>query len=138
MRERRRQIPCAERDRYSAAVCAELLRRFAPVKLVCCYDAFPDEIDLAPFIDACGGEVVFPEKRGKEYFVDRAGEVDLWICPGLAFTKDGKRIGFGGGWYDRFLAGAKGWKVGVAYPWQLVETLPQEPTDIRLDEVVYV
>lgn len=137
MKERRRAVPRVERDRYSALVCAELLRRFTP-RLACCYQAFADEIDLSYFIANFGGETVYPEKRGNIYLVERAAEVDLWICPGLAFTPDGRRIGFGGGWYDRFLAGARGHKVGVAYPWQIVDDLPQEPTDIRLDEVICV
>ena len=137
MKERRRRVSAQERERYSRLVC-ELL---APYKdrRVCCYEALPDEIDLAPFTQVCR-DVRFPQKRGREYGVEKPEEVEVWVCPGLAFTLDGKRLGFGGGWYDRFLASAdpKALKLGVAYPWQIVDDLPQEPTDVKLDRIVYV
>jgi 5-formyltetrahydrofolate cyclo-ligase len=64
-------------------------------------------------------------------------EVAAWIVPGLAFTKDGKRLGYGGGWYDRLLADANGTlKIGVAHEFQIVDDLPHEPHDILLDRVV--
>ena len=64
--------------------------------------------------------------------------VYAWIIPGLAFTRGGKRLGYGGGWYDRFLASApKGAvKVGVAYSFQIVDDLPAEPHDVMLSDVV--
>ena len=137
MKARRLAVPEAERERYSRLVCG-LLMQYKDRK-VCCYEAFPDEIDLAPFVRACR-DVRFPQKRGREYLVERPEEVEVWVCPGLAFTLDGKRLGFGGGWYDRFLASANSGalKLGVAYPWQIVDDLPQEPTDVKLDGVVYV
>ena len=65
-------------------------------------------------------------------------EVYAWIVPGLAFTRGGKRLGYGGGWYDRFLASApKGAvKIGVAYSFQIVDDLPAEPHDIQLTDNV--
>ena len=62
----------------------------------------------------------------------------VWLVPGLAFTRTGARLGYGGGWYDRLLAGADSSAVllGVAYPFQMVEELPSEPHDIRLTAVV--
>ncbi len=61
-----------------------------------------------------------------------------WLVPGLAFTRDGGRLGYGGGWYDRLLAAAdpKAQTLGIAYEFQLVEALPSEPHDIRLTGVV--
>ena len=136
MKARRRRVPAEDRARYSRLICELLMRHKDSV--VCCYRAFPDEIDLDRFIRACG-KVRFPEKRGDVYAVDRPEEVEVWVCPGLAFTRDGKRLGFGGGWYDRFLAAASpdALKLGVAYPWQLVDDLPQEPTDVKMDRIVY-
>jgi 5-formyltetrahydrofolate cyclo-ligase len=57
---------------------------------------------------------------------------------GLAFTRDGRRLGYGGGWYDRLLADApRGAEMlGVAYSFQVVEDLPAEPHDITLTAVV--
>lgn len=68
-------------------------------------------------------------------------DVDVWIVPGLAFSRDGRRLGYGGGWYDRLLAKAspKALVVGVAYDFQIfteLEELPQDPHDRRVDCVV--
>ena len=67
-----------------------------------------------------------------------AKEVSVWIVPGLAFTCDGRRIGYGGGWYDRFLSAASqgALKLGVAYSFQLVDSLPVEPHDVPLTAVI--
>ena len=67
-------------------------------------------------------------------------DVGLWLVPGLAFTPDGQRLGYGGGWYDRLLARAAptARKLGVAFPFQMVPDLPSAATDIRLDGVVAV
>ena len=64
--------------------------------------------------------------------------VDVWLVPGLAFTKGGVRLGYGGGWYDRLLAGAAkhSLKFGIAHGFQVVGELPSEPHDIRLDGIV--
>jgi len=67
-----------------------------------------------------------------------AAEIGVWIVPGLAFTADGRRLGYGGGWYDRFLAAASpdACALGVAYPFQMVDDLPAEPHDRPLSAVV--
>ena len=85
------------------------------------------------------------------------------LVPGLAFTPDGKRLGRGGGYYDRFLSAArqstttgKGtdpsdatsecaprsaqprslYTIGVCFPFQLIDHLPTEPHDEKIDEIV--
>lgn len=65
-------------------------------------------------------------------------DVRAWLVPGLAFTKKGGRLGYGGGWYDRFLCQVpkRVPKIGVAYAFQLVDELPTEPHDICLTSVV--
>ena len=66
------------------------------------------------------------------------GDVSVWIVPGLAFSPSGARMGYGGGWYDRFLAKSNpsAISLGVAYPFQIVEHLPLEPHDLPLSAVV--
>jgi 5-formyltetrahydrofolate cyclo-ligase len=62
---------------------------------------------------------------------------DLIIVPGVAFAKSGYRIGYGGGYYDYFLANQKkALKIGVGYPMQLMNDLPSEDQDIPLDILV--
>lgn len=67
-----------------------------------------------------------------------AGALDLIVLPGAAFTPDGRRMGYGGGFYDTLLAGpAKGLPlVGVCFPCQLIDDVPTEPHDRRVDRVV--
>ena len=67
-----------------------------------------------------------------------AGEIDLVVCPGVAFTADGRRLGRGRGYYDRYLGDPafRGFRVGVCYAHQLVDDLPVEPHDVRMDRVI--
>ena len=67
-----------------------------------------------------------------------AGESDLVVCPGVAFTADGRRLGRGRGYYDRYLGDPafRGFRVGVCYAHQLVDDLPVEPHDVRMDRVI--
>lgn len=66
-----------------------------------------------------------------------AGDLDVIICPGLAFTRDGHRLGQGGGYYDRALARfPQARKIAVAFPCQIVATLPHEPHDAIMDAVI--
>lgn len=65
------------------------------------------------------------------------GPYDVIIVPGLAFDDNGNRLGYGGGYYDTFLAGhARAWKVALCYPFQLVEALPAGPHDVPVNEII--
>lgn len=62
---------------------------------------------------------------------------DMIIVPVLGFDMTGNRIGFGKGWYDRFLARQpQALKIGLAYSWSQVAMLPHEQHDIPLDIIV--
>jgi 5-formyltetrahydrofolate cyclo-ligase len=67
-----------------------------------------------------------------------SAEIDVILVPGLAFTRDGQRLGRGGGFYDRLLVQlpAHTLKLGVCFDFQIVERLPSEPHDQRVDAVV--
>lgn len=60
----------------------------------------------------------------------------LCVVPGLAFTRDGWRIGYGGGYYDRFLASFQGTSVGLAFEIQLAPLLPKGIHDQQLHYVL--
>lgn len=60
----------------------------------------------------------------------------LVLVPGIAFDAQGNRLGFGAGYYDRFLAVHKGLRAGLAYGFQVVDTVPAEPHDIAMDFVI--
>lgn len=62
----------------------------------------------------------------------------LVLMPGVAFTKDGKRIGYGGGYYDKFLyAEPNHPTVALCYEFQIVEQLPTEEYDIPVNLVLW-
>ena len=62
----------------------------------------------------------------------------LVLMPGMAFTKDGQRMGYGGGFYDKFLGGEPGHPtVALCYDFQIVESLPTEAFDIPVDLVIW-
>lgn len=65
-------------------------------------------------------------------------EIDLAILPGLAFDNEGGRLGYGGGFYDRFLPKLKNEipKIALAYDFQVVDSVPKDFHDILVDEVI--
>jgi 5-formyltetrahydrofolate cyclo-ligase len=66
-------------------------------------------------------------------------EIDVVVTPGLAFDRRGMRVGYGGGFYDRFfrLAASRACRVGLAFSLQLLEDeLPAGPGDIPVHAVV--
>ena len=62
-------------------------------------------------------------------------EIDLMLVPGVAFDRNGERLGRGGGYYDRMLARSTAYRLGVAFDFQVVEALFPEPHDISMDLV---
>lgn len=64
-------------------------------------------------------------------------EIDLFVVPGVAFTRSGHRLGRGGGYYDATLAAASGaWRVAVAFECQVCAALPSTARDERMDLLV--
>ena len=120
-----------------------------------------DEIPLGELAQRVDCRVVLPRVKGEEMeFYDysaadmavgafgisepqgevpvAAEEIDLMVVPGVAFTRAGDRLGRGKGYYDRYLSreGFRAYCVGVCYEHQVVDELPVEPHDRRMDEVV--
>ncbi len=65
-----------------------------------------------------------------------SAELDLIIAPLLAFDRSGRRLGFGGGYYDYLFGHSACPKIGLAYAFQEVEHIPSEPHDRKLDIIV--
>lgn len=63
-------------------------------------------------------------------------DLDLLIVPGLAYDARGFRVGFGGGFYDRFLTGYEGIKLALAFEDQIFDELPNESHDMPVDFIV--
>ncbi|XP_076268064.1 5-formyltetrahydrofolate cyclo-ligase-like [Rhynchophorus ferrugineus] len=71
------------------------------------------------------------------------GGLDLIICPGVAFTKEGYRLGHGGGYYDRFIRKLQQIQatppvtIAVAFKEQILDEIPVEDTDTTIDRVLF-
>lgn len=63
-------------------------------------------------------------------------DVDVVVVPGVAFDATGHRLGYGRGYFDRFLDGFRGLKVGVTYDALVADALPAEAHDVRMDVLV--
>jgi 5-formyltetrahydrofolate cyclo-ligase len=65
-------------------------------------------------------------------------EIDLLFIPGLAFDKKGGRIGYGAGYYDRYLKTVRedAYKVGLAYDFQIIPSVPMETYDTFIDDII--
>lgn len=65
-------------------------------------------------------------------------DIDLFLVPGIAFDRQGHRIGFGGGYFDRLLSAARpsAIKLGLAFDFQLASSLPRDSWDIPMDAIV--
>jgi 5-formyltetrahydrofolate cyclo-ligase len=65
-------------------------------------------------------------------------EIEFVLLPGVAFTRGGARLGYGGGFYDKLFAGTAQRPIlaAAAFALQLVEALPQEATDIKVGWIV--
>jgi 5-formyltetrahydrofolate cyclo-ligase len=64
-------------------------------------------------------------------------EIDLILVPAVAFDRRGYRVGYGGGYYDRFLPEVqRAVRIGAAFSCQVVAEIPADPHDVRVDRIV--
>ena len=63
-------------------------------------------------------------------------ELDVVLVPGIAFDPLGNRVGFGTGYYDRFLSGLAAPKVALAFSLQIIDSVPHSPRDVPVDWIV--
>ena len=140
--------------------------RIKTAKTVMLYYSLPDEVDTHTLVDSLlmsGKHILLPRVTGEgtmelrrytgpsdlaqgaynimeptgEVFDDYAA-IDLAVIPGVAFDSDGNRMGRGKGYYDRLLPKlANTYKIGICLPFQLVEKIPADEHDVRMDEVLF-
>ena len=154
----------ADCDPGCGAALAEHVLREAPPPAGAVVSGFwpmGQEIDIRPLLHALherGHRIVLPEtpRRGNPliFRLWRPGDVlvterfgtqrptgavlapDFLLVPLLAFDRVGHRLGYGGGYYDRTLAGLPGrFRLGVGYAVQQLDEVPAGPYDARLDAV---
>jgi hypothetical protein len=111
----------------------------SPQRVLLTYRSVAGEVDTDRWFAWCferGIEVAVPEPDAVAPC--DSSWPDVVIVPGLAFTAGGHRLGQGGGWYDRFLAGSAptARDVGVCFREQSSTSFPTEPHDVVVDCVV--
>ncbi len=141
------------------------LQRSAAVRMLMAYWPLNDEVDVRQLLDdlvAQGVTVLLPRVVSEtamelrcytgrtdlavgafgimepvgEVFVDYAA-IDIALVPGMAFDAQGRRLGRGRGYYDRFLAALPSiYKIGVCFDFQKVEEVPSDEHDVAVDSVV--
>lgn len=134
---------------------------FQKANIVMIYSALPDEVQTQAFLEKWRNRkrIILPTVVGDDIIpveltitTDFAvgdfnilepqnnpyeGGFDLIVVPGVAFDKKGNRIGRGRGYYDRFLCQHLNVKrIGICFDFQLVDEVPTEPNDIRMDEII--
>ena len=167
IRRRKAACSPGERAALSRDAAARLLEhpRWQTARTVLLYHALPDEVSTEALLFEArrqGKRVLLPVVVGddlelREYrgagamaegafhiqepvgeAVDDLSGLDLAVVPGVAFTRQGHRLGRGRGYYDRLLSRiSEVYKIGLCWPFQLVDDLPAEPHDIPMDAVVY-
>ncbi len=78
------------------------------------------------------------EPRAEDRIPADAGDLDLIVVPGLAFDTHGARIGYGGGYFDRFLADAceRARRVALAFDFQILPSVPQTEQDVPVHRIL--
>jgi 5-formyltetrahydrofolate cyclo-ligase len=114
-----------EGKRVVAPVCRPQERRLVILPITCFADVEPGY---------CG----IREPKPSLLAPVAADEIDVVLVPAVAYDRRGYRVGYGGGYYDRFFAGMKrhAVKIGIAFSCQLVPVIPADPHDIPVDLIV--
>lgn len=157
---RKKSFQTLEKPSCAALKNVQSLEIFQQTKTIGTYMPLPDEVDVTPlfqdpehqfFIPAFDETLAtyrmaqyMPElKKGKFGIPEPehpvwAGpdEIDLILVPGIAFDCSGNRLGRGGGFYDRLLPQYRAIRVGVCFSFQILEKIPPESHDCRMDLLV--
>ena len=158
-------IPRTQKVTMDLALTERLLQHpfYQEAKIIATYLSFPHEFQTQELIEQAlkdGKKVLIPktypkgrmdfvvynpqqlvktsfgllEPQGDLEVVD-ASQIDLIHVPGLAFTMEGYRIGYGGGYYDRYLKHFTGHTLSTVYPCQIRDFIPEDH-DVPVQEVL--
>lgn len=162
----RKNLPKSRRELASLELLCRL-KKYSSLKVLSFFPCF-SEIDLAPFNDHLfqqktlflpfvEGEEIIPykvenfssftrsefgvyEPCPEKHLKASIEEIDVVLVPGIAFDRQGRRLGYGKGFYDRLLAkNPEILSIGIGYQEQFSkDLLPQDPWDISLKELLLV
>ncbi len=166
VKEQRRTLDMAAEVKWNERICERLMNSDEIRQAFCvfCYVSFHHEAGTWNLIEALlkqGKFAAVPKVIGKELeFYAISGKIDLEeskmgimepkatclkihdlkapvIVPGIAFDAGGNRIGYGGGYYDRFFEREpQHRRIAIAYDFQMFDRIPSEPHDIRMDQII--
>lgn len=166
VRAAKKAVPLCDKQQRSLSILQQLeaLPQFQQARTVLTYWSMDDEVYTHPFVEKyassktillpCvdgddlrlrqytgpqsmqpGPQFGIPEPVGPE-FTD-LDAIDMIVVPGVAFDKHNNRMGRGRGFYDRLLKSTpKAFKVGIAFDFQIFESIPIEPFDVAMDCVL--
>lgn len=133
------------REMKEQAIADKLLALAADSRSVFIYESIGGEVSTSGIIEQLGAfaKIFVPEVCGKDMRLKMLGaEVytdkpcDITVVPLIAFDATLNRIGFGGGYYDRYLASADTLAIGIAFDEQQCEIFEKEKTDHPLDIII--
>lgn len=166
MIEKRDALNSDLRSKFSEKIKNKILSNifYKEAKSIFCFIGFGSEVNTIGIIEDAlkdGKKVYVPRVRNKEMKVIRIDSLDnlkpgvfgilepedgeelnedcdLILMPGVAFTKEGKRLGYGGGYYDKYLAqyNSNTLKIAIAYSIQVIDFIPTESYDKIVDYIV--
>lgn len=165
IRERKKEFSLPEKIELSRPVFEKIEKEelFKEAKVVLLYYSMDDEVYTHDFVEKhyktktillpCvdGDDLILRQYLGIESM--KAGEqfgilepvgkefndlekIDLMIIPGVAFDEEKNRLGRGRGFYDRLLKTVNATKIGVCFDFQIVEQVPTEDFDVKMDVVI--
>ncbi len=122
----------------SEAATHDLVRKYASLKRIVLPVVTGDVMHFAEVDGDCANlsEGAFGVMEPREGRVCLPEDIDLMLVPAMAFDRRGGRLGHGKGYYDRYFEHYTGPKVGICFDFQLVDEVPCEPFDVRVDAVL--
>ena len=165
IRERKRPFTRQQLEEWSLVIQERLMHhpRIINAQTILLYHALPDEVSTLSLLNTWQNKTLLlprvidneqmevrrytrPEdlQQGAFGIMEPCGElftdyaaIDVAIIPGMAFDAKGHRLGRGKGYYDRFLSLAPAiYKIGICFPFQLVDNVPVNENDVWMDEVI--
>lgn len=167
MKQKRSCLSADEVREYSQQIIAKLPQLYpvSKAKTIMAFLSIQNEVDLLPFVNRMkeeGRRIILPrvEKDGNMVGVEftdlqscktssfgipepvgeavPADEIDVVLVPGLVYDGNGFRLGYGKGYYDRFLAKlpVETFKCGICYDFQIVDDVFPHPQDISVHWIV--
>lgn len=140
------------------------LKEYKESKLILIYVSLNDEVDTLKLIEyslKIGKRVAVPKCEGDNivfYNISKLSDLEegsfrilepktngvinnfsdsICIIPGIAFDKENNRIGYGKGFYDRFLQNYNGIKIGLTYKECICEKIDNDSNDIKMDKIIF-